>query len=200
MPGPKIVVIGAGPAGLTFTRLLQKNGVACTVYEAEKDRDVRNQGGSLDLHPKAGQRALKEAGLLEEFRKLSRPEGQADKIVRYNGEVLWDENELGSISPEEMDDQPEIDRNDLRSLLLDSVEPSCVKWDHKISQIEADPRTRGKSIVHFADGSKEVDIDLVVGADGAWSKVRPLITDVMPYYSGITMVELWALNASKTNP
>lgn len=60
MSNSKIAIIGAGPAGLTLARLLQKNSISVTVYEGELDRHSRNQGGSLDLHPKYGQLALRE--------------------------------------------------------------------------------------------------------------------------------------------
>jgi 2-polyprenyl-6-methoxyphenol hydroxylase-like FAD-dependent oxidoreductase len=51
-------------------------------------------------------------------------------------------------------------------------------------------RAPPKYDLQFADGSKETDIDLVVGADGAWSRVRSLVIDAKPQYSGIVMVEL----------
>ena len=119
---PKIIILGAGPAGLTLARLLQKNNIPCTVYEGETDRHARTQGGSLDLHPKAGQAALKAAGLFEQFQNYSRPEAQALKLVRYTGEVLIDENVTGSLRPVELDDRPEIDRVKLRDILIGFVE------------------------------------------------------------------------------
>lgn len=202
MPFPKIAIIGAGPGGLTLARLLHINKIPCTIYEAEASRHVRNQGGTLDLHEKAGQRALREAGLFDEFRKFSRPEGQADKLVRFDGHVYWDENQLdtSAIRQGGLDDRPEIDRQDLREILLDSLPDEIIHWNSKVSHIIPDPRVKGKTSLHFADGSVEHSIDLLVGADGAWSKVRPLLTDAKPYYSGVTGVELWALNVSKTNP
>jgi 2-polyprenyl-6-methoxyphenol hydroxylase-like FAD-dependent oxidoreductase len=196
--GPKIAVIGAGPAGLTFARLLQQNNLSCTIYEADSDRHARDQGGSLDLHRDGGQAALKEAGLFEQFRHHARPESQALKLVSYDGKILWDENVMGNVRPQELDDRPEIDRTKLRDILLDSVNPDAIKWSHKVAIVETD--SKGKHTITFADGSRVDNIDLLVGADGAWSNVRPLLTDIQPHYSGITGVELCSLNASKTNP
>ena len=154
----------------------------------------------MDLHPKAGQRALKEAGLFEDFKRHARPEDQSLKLVKYTGEVLWDESEPGNARPEEYDDRPEIDRVKLREILLDSIEPRTIKWNHKVSKIEADPNAKGKHTIFFANGTQEKDFDLVIGADGAWSKVRPLVSDVQPHYSGITAAELWAGNVRESHP
>jgi len=199
MGRPTIAIIGAGPGGLTLARLLQKNRIACTIYEAEHSRSVRNQGGTLDLHPKAGQRALQEAGLLDEFKRFSRPEGEAMKIVKYDGAVLWDENVMGNVR-EDSGDRPEIDREDLRNILLDSLLPGTIKWGKKLNRVEPDPKAKDKHILFFDDVTVEMGVDLVVGADGAWSKVRPLLTDEKPYYSGISAIELWSLDVEKKNP
>jgi 2-polyprenyl-6-methoxyphenol hydroxylase-like FAD-dependent oxidoreductase len=48
--------------------------------------------------------------------------------------------------------------------------------------------TRDGALLHFADGRQE-KFDLVVGADGAWSRIRPAVSLVTPHYTGVTLVE-----------
>lgn len=50
------------------------------------------------------------------------------------------------------------------------------------------PGTRDGVLVHFVDGRQET-FDLVVAADGAWSRVRPAVSPVTPHYTGVTYVE-----------
>ena len=194
----KIGIIGAGPAGLTLARLLQRKGMSCTIFELDTSPEKRDQGGSLDLHPEDGQLALKEAGLFEQFLKYARTEGEARKQVAATGEVLWDDNDTTpKPDPGTVGDRPEIDRIHLRSLLLDSVQPGTVRWGTKL--LEVIPAEGDTYDLRFTN-STEKGFDIVVGADGAWSKVRPLLTDEVPYYSGISGVELWAKDVENRHP
>lgn len=198
---PKIAIIGAGPGGLTLANILQKHRITFTVYDVDSSPNAVNQGGTLDLHPQSGQLALREAGLWDDFIKHARPEADVMKIVNPQGEVLWDGNgpDRQAISEaEKYDHRPEIDRTALKEILLAHLDPSCLKWGKKLLEVvPADGQTHK---LHFADGSIATGFDLVVGADGAWSKVRRLLTDTMPYYSGITLVELWKMDVDLTNP
>jgi 2-polyprenyl-6-methoxyphenol hydroxylase-like FAD-dependent oxidoreductase len=74
---PSIAVVGGGLSGLVLARILQRHDIACTVYELDATADARRQGGLLDLHVESGQLTLREAGLYEQFRRLTRPRAQA---------------------------------------------------------------------------------------------------------------------------
>ncbi|MFG2004415.1 FAD-dependent oxidoreductase [Spirillospora sp. NPDC048911] len=174
----RIAVVGGGPAGLTFARVLHRHGHPVTILERDPAPDARPPGGTLDLHEGLGQRALDKAGLLPEFRALSRPEGQAMRILDTDGTVLRDWRPR----PEDRAN-PEIDRGHLRDLLLGSLD---VQWGRRVTQVV--PGTRDGVLVHFADGQQET-FDLVVGADGAWSRVRPAVSSATPHYTGVISVE-----------
>ncbi|MEW9553734.1 FAD-dependent oxidoreductase [Nonomuraea sp. NPDC050783] len=174
----RIAVVGAGPAGLTLARVLHRHGHPVTVHERDPSPAARPQGGTLDLHRGMGQLALDKAGLLDGFRALSRPEGQAMRILSPDGAVLRD-------WPPGPDDtaHPEIDRGRLRDLLLG---PLDVRWGRRVSEVV--PVAGGRARVRFP-GGREEEFDLVVGADGAWSRVRPALTPAVPRYTGVTAVE-----------
>jgi 2-polyprenyl-6-methoxyphenol hydroxylase-like FAD-dependent oxidoreductase len=174
----RIAVVGSGPAGLAFARVLHRHGHSVTVLERDPARNARPPGGTLDLHEGLGQLALDKAGLLAEFRALSRPEGQAMRILGTDGAVLRDwQPRPGDRA------NPEIDRGQLRDLLLG---PLDVQWGRGVTRVV--PGTRDGALVHFADGRQET-FDLVVGADGAWSRIRPAVSSATPQYTGVTYLE-----------
>ena len=175
--------------------LLQQKGMPCTIFELDKDRSTRSQGGIIDLHPESGQLALREAGLFEEFKKHLLPGAEAMKLIKSDGTVRWDENSMEGVEAGPARNRPEIDRTTLRTILLDSIHPASIHWGRKLVRVEANEIHRDKYNLHFTDGREE-GFDLVVGADGAWSKVRPLLTDQLPIYSGITLLDMKAEEVS----
>lgn len=191
-PAQHVAVVGAGPGGLTLARLLQIHGVVATVYEREASRHARSQGGSLDLHVDSGQRAMREAGLEAEFLKIARPESQAFRVLDKHGQVVLDWHAKPGQMP-----RPEVDRTALRDVLLDSVSPETVRWDHPLAHLT--PLADGRSRLHFKDG-QTAEADLVVGADGGRSRVRPLLSDAKPIYTGLSFVGVDIAHAAQRQP
>ncbi|MEV6240681.1 NAD(P)/FAD-dependent oxidoreductase [Lentzea sp. NPDC051838] len=176
MTSPRVAIAGAGLGGLTCARVLQLHGFEnVTVFERESSPEARQQGGTIDLHADSGQEAVRAAGLFDEWRALARFEGQEQrKVDPVTAELIEHE-------PPEGDFRPEIDRGQLRQLLLDSLKPGTVSWGLGIDSV-----TSGS--VTFLDGST-AEFDLVIGADGAWSRVRPAVSPAQPRYTGVMFVE-----------
>lgn len=91
MSTPRFAIIGAGPGGLTLARILQHNGMQCTIFELDQNRSTRDQGAIVDLHRQMGQLALREAGLFDDFQEHSLPGAEAMKLIKSDGRVFWDE-------------------------------------------------------------------------------------------------------------
>ena len=195
---PRIAIVGGGPSGLALSLLLQQRGIWPTIYELRckpTPEELAKPSGMLDLHEESGLRVMRECGMWDGFQAAVGDCSEACRVLNPQGTVLHtDEGELAY--------RPEIARNALTNLLLKNVSSDFVKWNHKIEAVRhIHNATTGVTEIALDLGDKGTAIhDFVVGADGAWSRVRKLLTDVKPFYSGAQMVTVTLRNASTKYP
>ncbi|QJW97710.1 FAD-dependent oxidoreductase [Frigoriglobus tundricola] len=180
MNAPRIAIVGGGPGGLMLARTLHVRGATAVVFERDPHPLARPQGGTLDVHADTGQLALSRAGLTSEFLRIARYDDQGSRLLDKTGRVVFEEPDPSA------GDRPEVDRTALRDILLRSVPETWVQWDHGLRAVR--PRSDGTYDLEFENGTIG-PFDLIVGADGTWSRVRPLVSPYRPQYTGITMIE-----------
>lgn len=188
---PRIAIIGAGPAGLTLARLLHVSeaNVDFTVYERDASATSRlDLGGCLDLHTDTGLLAIRKCRLWDAFQNFARYEGEEL--------IMADKNATELVHAKGGDrDRPEIDRWQLKQMLVDSVPADRVRWGRKLKQVTE------HGMLKF-EGQEEADgpFDLIVGADGAWSKVRMRLNGLVPTYAGVSGYEMDIKKPEETCP
>ena len=193
----QIAIVGGGPGGLTLARLLQLKGANVKVYERDFNKDARVTGSPLDMHEGSGMAALRQANLVDAFKRNFRAGAEKKLIVNEHAEIFFSDH--GTKSGDDAANgsfNPEIDRGPLRRILLESLQPETVVWDCHFMAMKAQ---HDGWLLHFKKGSFAY-ADIVIGADGANSKIRPYITPIKAFYSGVTMVEINIAEAKKAAP
>ncbi len=193
----QVAIIGGGPGGLTLARLLQLQNVNVKLYERDLNKNARVQGSPLDMHDESGLAAIRKAHLLEEFKNNFMSGADKMLIIDQNATIFFSDHETNI--EEDFDNdyfRPEIDRGVLRKILLESLQPETVVWDSHFISME---KQNEGWLLHFKNGSSAY-ADIVIASDGANSKIRPYLTDIKPFYSGITMLEGNVFESKKTIP
>lgn len=187
---PRIAIVGGGPGGLTLGALLHGRGISFTIYELRSrptQDELAEPSGMLDLHEESGLAAIRACGLYEEFVPLTGDCEEAMTVADKHGNILHAEHD-------EARGRPEISRNNITKLFLSILPEASLMYDTKVVSTTRNPGT-GQVTLEFKSTREHgtttsETYDLVVGADGAWSRVRPVLSPVKPQSSGLVYITL----------
>ncbi|MEU4235694.1 FAD-dependent monooxygenase [Actinoplanes sp. NPDC026619] len=131
------------------------------------------------------------AGLTEEYAAIIHRGGGAQRVLDQQGKVLAELPDDGSLT------RPEALRGDIRRILLRSLPAGAVQWGKKL--LSATALGQGRHELTFADHTTATT-DILVGAEGTWSRVRALLSDEQPTYAGMSYIDTYLHDVDDRHP
>jgi salicylate hydroxylase len=167
-----IAIAGAGLAGLTAAIALIAKGHTVTIYERRDDDDRGVSASGIQLQPNA-LRVLDRLGMMEVIDKVAHDSRYADLRDYQTGETL------GLVDIVRRGGNRYAIRRQLKVAVVEEAVRRGVVLRKGVG-VDAVEEEGGKPVVRLSDGESVV-VDLVVGADGTWSRVRKsLFPDFRP--------------------
>ena len=166
-----VCIIGGGVGGLAAAAALSDVGVACLVFERDASLEARRAGYGMTLSsdPRGPLAHLK---ILERCRELDCA-STAHWVFAGDGSVLGYYGRglaASSQSSEARSGSLRVQRQQLREVLLERVEPSTINWNHQLARVD---ESDGDVVATFANGAT-CKCAALVGCDGVRSRVREL--------------------------
>lgn len=169
----RALIIGAGIVGPATALALQQAGITAAVYEAQATGVDNGRGGFMTVMA-GGLAALQELETDEAMRRRGVTAGGVE-VLDASGAVI----RRSSIDHDESSCPPfTVTRSGAAETLRDEAVHRGVSVTYGKRLVET-TRTRDGIRAHFADGST-ADGDLLIGADGVWSRTRTLIDQSAP--------------------
>lgn len=214
---PRIAIAGGGPGALTLGALLHQRNIPFTIYELRPRptaADLDEPSGMLDLHEDSGLAAVRACGLFDQFLPFTAECEESMIVADQDGNVLHaDQGGSGSGDRAEYH-RPEISRHNITRLMLSVLPEGVVQYETKVVVAAAAASAARRSKAGEEAGGDEVVLlelehggrtteekfDLVVGADGAWSRIRPLLSEARPQMSGLHYITLIIRDVTKQYP
>lgn len=171
---PNVAIIGGGIGGSALAVACMHRSIPHTLYERDTHLTERAQGYGLTLQQasKAVEAlgiSLLSEGITSTKHVVHDPSG---RVVGEWGLRKWNITPLAETQQRK---NIHIPRQTLRKAIIDQLDPTSIKWDHKLTDLKEN--TTGTIDLTFETDAKTISesADLVVGADGIRSKVRELL-------------------------
>ena len=214
MQTPLVGIIGGGISGMALALALRHRNIPCIVFEKDVSFDSRCQGYGLTMQQ--GGRILQKLGI-DDFEQYGAttikhvsflPDGTilgsyGDRRDRDSKRQKVDNGNKQAAAMKKKRFNVMLPRQKLRRIIYDKLEKSVVKWGHKFVQYEVLASKKIRVTFECTDDEKKqgnyaakraysCDVDLLVGADGIWSKVRKQTIQASKYsnprYLGVMVI------------